>query len=211
MKLTRMELDVNRRSTMKALNNPNLIHGALEASFEGERQHPLWRIDCLAGRYYLLVVSEDAPDLTGAVKQFGIWGETWQTRDYDAYLDRMQNGCRWRFRLVANPTHSVLRNGKSDGRGKVCAHVTPEHQLNWLKKQGEKWGFDLKADEYQVMSSQWQRFQKNGSRMVSLLSVTYEGMLTVTDEQRFVEAMKNGIGRGKAYGMGMMTVVTANG
>lgn len=48
-----------------------------------------------------------------------------------------------------------------------------------------------------------------GGRPVSLLSVTFEGFLTVTDADLFRCTLTEGIGRGKAYGMGMLTVVRA--
>ena len=37
--------------------------------------------------------------------------------------------------------------------------------------------------------------------------VTYEGMIRVTDEELFKELLVSGIGRGKAYGMGLFTIV----
>ena len=37
-------------------------------------------------------------------------------------------------------------------------------------------------------------------------AVTYEGVLTVTDTELFCKALTEGIGRGKAYGMGLLTV-----
>ena len=42
-----------------------------------------------------------------------------------------------------------------------------------------------------------------------MLAVTYEGMLTVTDPLLFRKVLVNGLGREKAYGMGMLTVVKA--
>ena len=53
------------------------------------------------------------------------------------------------------------------------------------------------------------RFRKpqEGGRRVSMLSVTFEGILTVTDADLFRRTLAEGIGRGKAYGMGMLTVV----
>ena len=45
--------------------------------------------------------------------------------------------------------------------------------------------------------------------MVSLLSVTYEGVLQITDEEKFCQLLTGGIGRGKAYGLGLMTVMSA--
>ena len=40
-----------------------------------------------------------------------------------------------------------------------------------------------------------------------LREATYEGVLTVTDVDKFKELLCNGIGRGKAYGMGLLTVM----
>ena len=44
---------------------------------------------------------------------------------------------------------------------------------------------------------------------VSLLAVTYEGVLRVTDAALFRRTLTEGIGRGKAYGMGLLTVMRA--
>ena len=64
-------------------------------------------------------------------------------------------------------------------------------------------------DGFDVTASQWLRFARGGenSRPVSLLSVTYEGVLKVTDAAQFCLLLTNGIGRGKAYGLGLMTVL----
>ena len=37
--------------------------------------------------------------------------------------------------------------------------------------------------------------------------VMYEGILTVTDRDRFIGALTQGIGRAKAYGCGMLTII----
>ena len=67
MYLSRMVLDVQNRRTMQAFVNPNLFHGAVESAFCGERKRNLWRIDTLNGQYYLLLLSEEKPDLSDAV------------------------------------------------------------------------------------------------------------------------------------------------
>ena len=71
MYLSRAELDPTRRSTMIALTSPQKFHGAVENSFSGERRRRLWRLDRLNGKLYLLLLSEDAPELSGVVEQFG--------------------------------------------------------------------------------------------------------------------------------------------
>lgn len=206
MILSRMELDPTKRETRLALAAPSRFHGAIESAFPGERRRRLWRLDVLHGTPYLLILSEDCPDLTGAVTQFGIPERQplWESRDYSPLLSRAVAGSHWRFRLTANPTVSKSRAGE---RGKVLAHITPHFQKQWLMKQSGKRGFSLCEDEFEVVSSQWLHFDKKGRNAVTLLSVTFEGVLTVTDEVLFRKTLTEGIGRGKAYGMGLLTLM----
>ena len=74
MYLSRVELDPIRRSTMAALAAPQKLHGAVESAFTGERRRRLWRLDRLGERLYLLLLSEDVPELSGVVEQFGTSG-----------------------------------------------------------------------------------------------------------------------------------------
>ena len=210
MYLTRMELDVNKRDTRKALMSPNLLHGAIESSFPGERERRLWRIDKFQGRYDLLLLSARIPELTKMVKQFGKEesGPPWQSKSYDTLLERIHSNRIWQFRLTANPTKSV-KSAENEKRGAVHAHITPEHQTQWLLDRCEAHGFSVDPEEVMVISSQWQRFYKGSERKhpVTLLSVTFDGILTVTDEVRFRQTLVEGIGRGKAFGQGMLTVM----
>ena len=105
MYLSRVELDPTRRSTMAALSAPQKLHGAVESAFAGERRRRLWRLDRLGERLYLLLLSEDAPELSGVVEQFGT-GAAAETRSYDPLLQRVEPGSCWQFRLTANPTKS---------------------------------------------------------------------------------------------------------
>ena len=43
--------------------------------------------------------------------------------------------------------------------------------------------------------------------MIRLNKATYEGTLKVTDEKLFYNTLTSGIGKKKAYGFGMMTVI----
>ena len=89
MYLSRVELDPTRRSTMAALAAPQKLHGAVESAFAGERRRRLWRLDRLGERLYLLLLSEDAPELSGVVEQFGT-GAAAETRSYDPLLQRVE-------------------------------------------------------------------------------------------------------------------------
>ena len=205
MRLTRMALDTSKRRTMLALSAPSIFHGVLEQAFPRERMPKLWRIDRLRGTSYLMILSEEEPDLTQATAQLGFDGRPWESKDYSPLLQRITDGSRWNFRLCANPTYSSCRTGE---RGKVQAQITPEHQMQWLIGQGEKHGFSVTEDSARITESRWYQFGKGGGdrHQVRLLSVTYEGMLTVTDTSVFLDVLQHGIGREKAYGMGLMTL-----
>lgn len=208
MYLSRIPLDFTDRNTMKALSSPSMFHGAISDSFMGERPDVLWRIDNLNNQLFMLILSIDKPNLTNFSRQFSN-GDHWETKDYDQLTKRIKDGNVLRFRLTANPTKSVSdKNGK---RGKIAAHITTEHQKNWLIQKGTQNGFSVNERSFDVVQSKWYRFYKHGNNCVTLLSVTYEGILEITDAEKFKSALTKGIGRGKAYGMGLMTVMNTAG
>ncbi|MCI9488200.1 MAG: type I-E CRISPR-associated protein Cas6/Cse3/CasE [Lachnospiraceae bacterium] len=202
MYLSRVMLNTALRETMKALVSPSLFHGAIENSFDGDRERRLWRLDDLNAKKYVLILSETVPDLKGFAEQFGCAGE-YETKDYSPLLDRISEGGTWQFRLTANPVISK-------SHGKIMAHITPGFQKKWLKSRAEKLGFSLNENEFEAMRSKWYDFHKkngSGSSRIRFLSVTFEGILTVKDVEQFKETLCSGIGREKAYGQGLLTIV----
>lgn len=207
MYLSQVELDPRNRETLRALAVPRRLHGAVEAAFTGPRTRRLWRLDRRGDRLWLLVLSEEVPELSGIVAQFGPPDGTAETRDYAPLLARVAEGTRWRFRLAANPVKNVKIPG---GRGTVRNHVTVEQQEEWLAERAPKHGFALEPDGFRVVDSRWISFDKatDGSP-VRIHAVTFEGLLRVTDAGLFREALVHGIGRGKAYGLGLLTLMRA--
>lgn len=213
MYLSRVELNEYRRETMRAMASPQVMHAAVMASFpafEGDAgDRILWRTDRVGKALYLLVQSEMRPDFTHIVEQFGrpASGQTWDTVEYDVHLDKMVEGSVWRFRLRANPTHSVMDGGK---RGKVCHHITAEQQMKWLLDRSARCGFSLEPAEEglgaEIVQREVKRFSREG-RTVTLSVVTFEGVLKVTDSEAFRKTMASGIGRAKAYGCGLLTTM----
>lgn len=207
MFLSRIPIDRYNRNTLRALNSPSVFHGALESSFAGERQRNLWRIDCTGDQLYILLLSNCKPELSSFCSQFGYDGwVSYEIKSYDGLLERIKNGDKWRFRLTANPTKSVSAQGQGS-RGKKLAHITTDFQKKWLVEKSEKSGFSVTENSFDVVESRWLKFAKRGQRGVSLFSVTYEGVLEVTDADLFRRSLTGGIGRGKAYGMGLLTVM----
>ena len=206
MYLTRVKLDISKRETQLALSASGRFHGAIERAFEQKQKRNLWRIDKLRGEYYILILSEEVPNMKDFKEQFGDSKSSEETKEYDVLLNKIADHSVWRFRMVANPTHSVKTKS---GRGKVMAHVTPEHQMEWLKTKAAANGFELVDDNCFVLANEWKNFYKNveGKDMrVRLMLASFEGILRVTDVDTFRKALISGIGRGKAYGAGMLTI-----
>lgn len=203
MFLSRIHLNTELRKTQLAFQSPNLFHGAVESSFVNKQERNLWRIDKYMNQYYLLLLSEEKPNLENIINQFGYNGEYGEIKEYDGLLNRLENGQIWRFRLVANPTCALKQEGR---KSKIVAHTSVGHQLEWLEKKAEKNGFIVRQSN--VIASDWKIFKKkNNSAKVRLKESTFEGILEINDVELFKKAMLKGIGRGKVYGMGLLTIV----
>lgn len=208
MYLSRVEIDVLDRRKIRDLTHLGAYHNWVETSFPDEigqdiRSRKLWRIDKIRDHLYLLVVSEGKPDLN-ALEKYGVFGSA-ETKSYDKFLDSISKGRLYRFRVTLNPVRAVSQGeGK---RGRVMPEVTAEQQLHFLESRAEGLGFELIPDEYQIVERGWEPFRKKGQRMIRLSKATYEGTLKVTDEKLFYDTLTNGIGKKKAYGFGLMTVI----
>ncbi len=215
MYLSRIELNYRRRATIDAVSSLHKLHAAIESSFPlnaNKESRNLWRIDKLGSALFLLVLSNGKPDFTHIVEQYG-WPESeqkWETKDYAQLMERIEAGKRWRFRLRANPVHSVkhienMETGESAKRGKVYAHVTVKQQEQWLLERAAKNGFILPEGAFAVVQQEVCRFMRQ-RKPVTLGIATFEGVLEVNDTQLFLRALTGGIGRAKAYGCGLLTV-----
>jgi CRISPR system Cascade subunit CasE len=175
---------------------PSKIHGKLEAVNPREIRK-LWRIDEIASKQYLLVVSElarlNADDLG-----------TIQTKSYSEFLKKINAGQRWHFRLTANPI--ISRNEKTaDGKRKqMRMPLTIGGQADWLKKRLENNGFSV--EKVMIVKNERLEFRKADRKIVSLSVAEFEGTLEIKDKKAACEALIKGIGHGKAYGCGLLTL-----
>lgn len=211
MYLSRVEVDRNNRQKIAELTHLGAYHNWVEQSFPidpsaSARPRHLWRLDQLGGKQYLLVVSETKPDLEALER----YGKHAQTKDYDAALSAFKVGQRFRFRLVANPSYSVPRPDAKHDR--IYPHVTIAQQREWLMEKSVNHGFTIpKAEDgtpqFDIVARDYPVLHRKKGRAVKLSRVAFEGELEITDRDQFIHAMTAGIGREKAYGMGMLTVI----
>ena len=220
MYLSKMSLNPARRGGRFLLSNPQAMHAAVMSSFPPEKtagKRVLWRVDSVDHEVGLYVTSPTEPDFSHLIEQAGWATSTWQTRDYHPLLNRLEAGQAWSFRLQANP---VKQSGTAATKGKRLAHVTPEQQVGWLIARAGQNGFSLVQGshgdpEVQVSSRSKTSFSRadphhgGHKAKVTLVRAQFDGRLVVTDVEKFRSALTLGIGRGKAYGCGLMTIARA--
>lgn len=225
MHLSRIQLNRRRRGFRWLLANPQRLHAAVLAAFPepptGDlRGEPrvLWRLDQDGDRVFLYVVSPHQPDFSHLAEQAG-WPTTepGESRDYSPFLDRLNAGQQWAFRITANPTR--YRPGADGQRAKRIAHVTVGHQERWLMEKSDACGFRLTATpvagsdggasvpNVAVTRRLTHRFRRGEvGAPVTIATAQFDGRLEVLDPNALRNALTAGIGSAKAYGCGLMTL-----
>jgi CRISPR system Cascade subunit CasE len=127
---------------------------------------------------------------------------------------------RLRFRLVANPTrrlsqHSLERDGKPVEEKWIGKRVPVPHDrlVDWLAEwrlrqdgRDEPPGFCIDKDRTTVQAGYIYLNKGRDGAGQRLFSVRYEGELQVTDADKFRNSIEHGIGPGKAFGFGLLSV-----
>lgn len=209
MYLSRVEIDKHNRRSIRDLTHVGAYHNWVEQSFPNEfdnqiRSRKLWRLDALNNKDYLLIVSQNQPNLD-LLEKYGVQG-TASYKKYDTFLDNIYDGMEAQFRVTLNPTVSI-KNGTSTRRGKVVPHVTHKHQEEFLLKRSIKNGFDLKPEDFVIVDRGYSLLKKSNHKDLRLVRATYQGTLKVVDKNRFLQTLTKGFGKKKAYGFGLMTII----
>ena len=191
MYITQIELDLRNHQIFKKLRSLDDYHAYIESAFPAEqllgvRKRHLWRLDGQT----ILLASEDEPD----EEALGKYGKA-IIKDYSTFINNVNTQRPYQFKLVANPLQSNIKDRRIPCHGN-------KQRLEWLEKQGTRYGF--KVIQAQVVGYKENRIRKHG---FTVKSVTFEGILQVTDIEKFKQALTEGIGREKAYGCGMITIM----
>jgi CRISPR system Cascade subunit CasE len=191
------------------------LHGVLYRVEEDHRR----------GSLILLVQSRTKPDWSrlepGYLLDTGGDPENPACKRIQESYERLAAGSVLVFRLRANPTRKIDTRSGPDGRrrnGRRVELVTEDAQREWLQRKAGQAGFRLlsvraKPEVPNVRSRNetkciGHRRGENGAHL-TFGSVLFEGLLEVTDGERFRGALEAGIGPGKAFGFGLLSVARA--
>jgi len=205
MYLSRLKVDPLKRTTREIRLRPYRLHQVVLRAFPEENDggpgRVLYRLDVdRNGGTSLLVQSEKTPEWEKAsmLKECLLEPAEWRS-----YFPGCRTGQDLYFRLRANP--AVKKQGEGRKNGYRLGLLREEDQLAWLQRKAQEGGFALlncqTVPEGVVHSEEGRRDGK-----LTHYAVRFEGVLRVVDPDAFVETIASGIGPGKGFGFGLLSI-----
>jgi CRISPR system Cascade subunit CasE len=224
MFLSQITLNARNRMVRRDLADCQQMHRTVMSAFPQFTGVParkeasvLYRLEASEqAEPFLLVQSVLEPD----------WGE-FLAREYahDAqvkpvdrqFREGLREGRHLRFRLRANPTRKISRDPRPDGSRTNGTRVELRSEsdwIAWLERKGVQHGFRLLsvraapavADVRSSKEGKIAGTKPENGHALTLFSVLFNGRLVIEDAVRFLEGIQTGIGPGKAYGFGLLSV-----
>lgn len=205
MYLSKLVFNDRETAVHRDLGNAHKLHQRIMQGFpdeQGENPRQAWNIlyrqepDSLV----VLVQSAIAPDWSrlpqGYLLESGSKEVRWKATQFEG-------GHLYRFRLKANPSKR-----DKDSR-KLIGMFRRDDQIAWLERKASQHGFHAMGIDVIPMPNLFGTKAK-GSAPIRIHSVILQGFLQVTDPARFVQSLEEGIGRGRSYGCGLLSIAKLN-
>lgn len=230
--LSRLYLDNTSQHVRSDLSNCHDLHKTILSAFSQSpsgrpaRDHfgVLFRTEAINDRpsiTRLLLQSSAAPDWAHLPDRYiGDAPEGQQPitlRPLDADYRRIGVGMRFLFRLRVNPTKRI--SDRTPGRddplvGKRVDLLREEDQIAWMHRKGEQHGFrllktDIDPNIADVQAAKGEKTygrRRRGDARMTFGGVLFNGRLEVINQEMFLTALHDGIGSGKAFGFGLLSI-----
>ena len=210
MYLSRLILNPRSRQVQKELAEPYEMHRTLSLGFPATydaEERVLFRVDVQprSGVPSILVQSQEQPDWT-PLGQPGehayLLSSEGDNPAVKAYQPQFSSGQMLDFRLCDN--HTIKREGKRLGLYKE------EEQYAWLERKAQAGGFRLLQINGLQRAPIGGKLYRDGARHdLKLLRIQFDGVLQVSDPNLFAAALEKGIGSGKGFGCGLLSLAPA--
>lgn len=193
MILSKIQMDLANQAVVRALADRDLLHKNILDMFPAypggarnarELMGILFRVEAPV----ILLQSQIMPVATRMPAGYKVLG----SKDISSTYLSIRDGAEYRFRLEANVCY---RNGD----GKRHGIKEGEGQERWLFRRAERAGFsvvDYGAEELPIIRARKGQFH----------AIRFDGVLQVKAVESFVQTLHSGIGQGKVYGLGMISL-----
>lgn len=213
MFLSRLLLNSRSTRAWKDIASPYELHRTILRAYpgaaEGGPRRVLFRVEPLQNTSAIPVIVQS--DLRPE------WGRLCVTDDYywdpdgrraaaveakEVHLG-VTAGQVLRFRLRANPT-------KKNAEGRRLGLLQEPDQLMWLSRKGQAGGFrPVAASVVNEGIREIGGGNAPGAYPIRMLSVLFDGRIAVTEPVAFVRTVEDGVGSGKGFGFGLLSIARA--
>src|SRR5690606_13379869 len=222
MWLTKIVPDLRYRQTRADFRTAGNLHRKLirlssdlgEERIANPRQQSglLFRIEETRNELYLLVQSHSPL----RVDRLGPGYHGVQMRNLDPFLARLDKGSRVRYRIVASPTKRLGRSENNTQRLGLKEPPKKPREYTWALRgaAAEEWwhsraaanGRELLSTYAQTLDDVRDPGTADRSRKIRHPAVRFDGEAVISDVDAVRHAVLNGIGRGKSYGCGLLSL-----
>jgi CRISPR system Cascade subunit CasE len=203
MYLSKIEMSISDPGVRAALRDAQKMHRLVSGLYGISRADSsvLYRIKTegsLVSLYLYADLPVEKENLLPGMKPAG-------ERELSEWLSGMSVGQIWGFDLLTMPYRKVAEEAGKNSRRRVLR--THEERMAWLARKAAQNGFAVvEAQENQAEKLNAVHPAEQGGQL-RMDVYRYSGVLHITDSDRFRRALRQGIGPGKAYGMGMLLLM----
>ncbi|QIY53485.1 type I-E CRISPR-associated protein Cas6/Cse3/CasE [Streptomyces sp. RPA4-5] len=204
--LAQLHLDLTNRNVLSDLRDHTNLHRRICGLFPDNTgtaprtaYNVLYRLERTENTATLLVQSTGIT-INRTALPAGYTTNPVEYRDLTPLLDWLTPGTAVRYRIDANPIKAVSIPGR---RGRRTA-LRGDDAVTWWQQRAHRNGIEptliLDSPNPPVLAS------RNGAQRAKIASVRFEGIATITEPTALRHAITTGIGQGRAYGLGLLSI-----
>jgi len=202
MYLSKLVLNERDRTVQRDLSNAHDLHRRIMQAFPDEqRENPradwnvLFRQE--PDRNIVLVQSDIEPNWTNLSSSYLMRPPNLTSLDFAT--SRLDSGRVLQFRLKANPSKRDKQSRKLVGM------FHQADQIAWIERQAAQHGFKVLVVDV-IPTPNVFGVKEKGKAPIRILTVMYQGILEIIEPAQFINAIQQGIGRGRSYGCGLLSI-----
>lgn len=211
--ITRIQLDLRSREARRDLASAVGMHHRLMSLFpdgvgpEARKTFGvLFRVEDTPGGPQVFLQSNRAPELSRLPAHYG----TGQSKDLGPLLNAFEPGRYVRYRIAANAVRRPGHTTRAEHNVGSVVALEGKAAEEWWTRQAKASGLELHRVESQALDAA-RGERKEGKHKIRHARTLFEGTARIIDAPLLRERASTGIGRGKAYGCGLLSLAPARG
>ena len=169
------------------IKDPYMLHKFVYDLFPGDRRRFLYYDQGGDSRYRRIILVSDEQPLVPSV------GKVESKHIPSGFLEHEV----YAFQVLLNPVQQV------SGTSRKVPVVGRESLFKWFYDRQQSWGFQVDLQTLDISNNGVLMIHR-GKQDITLNKAEFKGILEVTDRERFKYSFSDGMGRGKAFGFGLL-------